>query len=141
MASYGASRGNPGRASTGTCIWWGSWSHGSSTAGGTILEKGANICITGNNVAEALRILVPQDTELWKPTLVFSTATDETVIKQEDRQNEMEFRADLDNFMKRRRMYENNLFKAYALIWERCAKAMQNKYQEQVSKVRSTTTR
>jgi hypothetical protein len=29
--------------------------------------------------------------------------------------------------MKRRRMYENNLFKAYALIWERCAKAMQNK--------------
>ena len=24
-------------------------------------------------------------------------------------------------------MYENNLFKAYALIWERCAKAMQNK--------------
>jgi len=24
-------------------------------------------------------------------------------------------------------MYNDNLFKAYALIWERCAKAMQNK--------------
>jgi hypothetical protein len=32
----------------------------------------------GNDVAEALRILVPQDTDLWKPTLEFSTATDET---------------------------------------------------------------
>ena len=29
--------------------------------------------------------------------------------------------------MKRRRMYENNLFKACALIWERCGKVMQNK--------------
>jgi len=29
--------------------------------------------------------------------------------------------------LQRKRMYNGNLFKAYALIWERCAKAMQNK--------------
>ena len=66
--------------------------------------------------------------DLWKPTLKFSASTDGTIPKKEDRQLEIEFKADLDEFMKRRRMYENNLFlKAYALIWKRCAKAMQNK--------------
>jgi hypothetical protein len=29
--------------------------------------------------------------------------------------------------MRRKRSYDDNLFKAYTLIWERCAKAMQNK--------------
>jgi hypothetical protein len=80
-----------------------------------------------NDIAEALRTLEPQDIDLWKPTLQFSEDNDEAVAKQENRKNEIEFKANLDEFMKRRRMYENNLFKAYALIWERCAKAMQNK--------------
>jgi hypothetical protein len=81
----------------------------------------------GNDIAEALRVLEPQDTDQWKPKLRFSASEDDTIAKQEDRQNEIEFKAELDEYMKRRRMYENNLFKAYALIWERCAKAMQNK--------------
>jgi len=33
----------------------------------------------------------------------------------------------LDEALKRKRKSKDNLFKAYALIWERCAKAMQNK--------------
>jgi hypothetical protein len=81
----------------------------------------------GNDVAEALRTLVKQDTNNWKPTLQFSTETDAILLAQENRQYEMEYKADLDEFMKRRRMYGDNLFKAYALKWERCAKAMQNK--------------
>jgi hypothetical protein len=81
----------------------------------------------GNDVVEALRRLTPEDTELWKPTLQFSTATDDTTRKQEDRQHELEYKAKLDVFMRRKRSYDDNLFKAYALIWERCAKAMQNK--------------
>jgi hypothetical protein len=81
----------------------------------------------GNDIAEALRKLEPQSTEQWKPILRFSDSEDVLFAKQEDRQNEMVFKADLDEFMKRKRMYENNLFKSYALIWERCAKAMQNK--------------
>ena len=39
----------------------------------------------------------------------------------------MEYKAELDEALKRKRMYKDNLFKAYALIWERCTKAMQNK--------------
>ena len=39
----------------------------------------------------------------------------------------MEYKAKLDEYIKRKRIYEDNLYKAYALIWERCAKAMQNK--------------
>jgi len=39
----------------------------------------------------------------------------------------MEYKAEPDEALKRKKMYNDNLFKAYALIWERCAKAMQNK--------------
>ena len=39
----------------------------------------------------------------------------------------MEYKAMLDDYLKRKRAYENNMFKAYALLWERAAKAMQNK--------------
>jgi hypothetical protein len=81
----------------------------------------------GNDVAEAPRTLTPEDTELWKPALQFSTATEDTKSKQENRQHELEYKANLDEFMRRKRSYDDNLFKAYALIWERCAKAMQNK--------------
>jgi hypothetical protein len=81
----------------------------------------------GNDVAEALRILAPTDTEMWKPTLQFSASTDVNVEKQENRQYELEYKADLDEYMRRKRSYNDNLFKAYALVWERCAKAMQNK--------------
>jgi hypothetical protein len=40
----------------------------------------------GNDVAEALRMLTPEDTELWTPTLQFSTATEDTKSKQENLQ-------------------------------------------------------
>jgi hypothetical protein len=39
----------------------------------------------------------------------------------------MEYKAELDESMRRKRTYQDNTFKAYALLWERCAKAMQNK--------------
>jgi hypothetical protein len=81
----------------------------------------------GNDVAEALRILEPTDTDGWKPTLLFNVSTDTTAEKQENRQFELEYKANLDEYMRRKRSYDANLFKAYALVWERCAKAMQNK--------------
>jgi hypothetical protein len=81
----------------------------------------------GNDVAEALHMLTPKDTELWKPTLQFSTATEDTKNKPENRQHKLEYKANPDEFMRRKRSYDDNLFKAYTLIWERCAKAMQNK--------------
>jgi hypothetical protein len=39
----------------------------------------------------------------------------------------MKYKAELDESMRRKRTYEDNTFKAYALLWEGCAKAMQNK--------------
>jgi hypothetical protein len=38
----------------------------------------------GNDVAEALRILEPTNTHLWKPALTFSIETDITLKAQED---------------------------------------------------------
>jgi hypothetical protein len=64
----------------------------------------------GNDVAKALRILEPTDTDLWKPALTFSIETDVTLKAQEDRQYELEYKADLDEFMRRRRAYNDNLF-------------------------------
>ena len=59
----------------------------------------------GNDIAEVLRTLAPQDVDLWKATLKFIGSSDATVAKQEDRQLEIEFKADLDEYMKRKRMY------------------------------------
>ena len=81
----------------------------------------------GNDVAEAIRTLVKIDTDTWKPRLQSSTDPDDDIKKLEDRQYEMEYKAELNEALGRKRMYNDNLFKAYALIWERCAKAMQNK--------------
>jgi len=53
--------------------------------------------------------------------------TDQADKDRENEQFKMEYKAKLDEALKRKRMYNDNLFKAYALIWERCAKVMQNK--------------
>ena len=39
----------------------------------------------------------------------------------------MEFKAEYDGYMKRKQCLETNTTKAYALLWEQCAKGMQNK--------------
>jgi hypothetical protein len=81
----------------------------------------------GNDIAEAIRTLTKIDTSMWKPTLLLSTETDSAVKEREDKQFVMEYKAELDESMLRKRTYQDNTFKAYALLWERCAKAMQNK--------------
>ena len=81
----------------------------------------------GNNIAETLRTSKTYDSKQWKPVLQTSTITDADKKATEVEQFKMEYKAELDEYMKRKRIYEDNLYKAYALIWERCAKAMQNK--------------
>jgi hypothetical protein len=56
-----------------------------------------------------------------------SVDADADVKQQEDKQFEMEHKAELDQAMKHRRAFEDNTFKAHALSWERCNKAVQNK--------------
>jgi hypothetical protein len=56
-----------------------------------------------------------------------STEEDEATRVAENRQCKIEFKADNDTYSKRLQTYEINTTKAYALLWERCAKAMKNK--------------
>jgi hypothetical protein len=81
----------------------------------------------GNDIAEALRTLVKANPDVWKPTLMVSTDGDEEIEKRENKQYVMEYKAELDEAIRRKRTYENNTYKAYALLWERCNKAMQYK--------------
>ena len=81
----------------------------------------------GNDISESLRELKKTDTNLWKPKLQFSTETEDEAKKRENRQFELEHKAEFDEYMKRKRDYEENVFKAYAEIWDRCNKAMQGK--------------
>ncbi len=81
----------------------------------------------GNDVSEALRKLVGPDTDTWKPTLQMSLQSETDVEQREDKQFEMDYKAELDQAMKRKRACEDNTFKACALLWERCNKAMQHK--------------
>ena len=81
----------------------------------------------GNDIAESLRTLTLQPTKSWKPKLADSNSTEQKERENENKQNELEFKANLQEYIKRVTIYEENLFKAYAFLWEKCTKGMQNK--------------
>ena len=81
----------------------------------------------GNDIAETLRTLNIQETEKWMPELKISTSTKETIKTRENRQYKLEYKAKLDKAIKRVDKYQQNLYKAYAFLWEKCSRVMQNK--------------
>ena len=81
----------------------------------------------GNDISEALRTMKEPDTDKWKPNLNFSIKSTEEEKVRENRQFELDYKADYDEYMKRKRSYEENSYKAYAEIWARCNKAMKAK--------------
>ena len=84
----------------------------------------------GNDIAETLTTMVKMETDNWMPILKSSDELDDEQLRErENRQFELQYKAELDEAMKRRRTYNDNLYKAYALLWEKCAKSMQNKIQ------------
>ena len=84
----------------------------------------------GYDISEALRNLKEPDTNLWKTKLQASKSTDADEKPTEDKQFGMDYKAAIDETIRRTRALTGNRFKSYALIWERCAKAMQNKILE-----------
>jgi hypothetical protein len=56
-----------------------------------------------------------------KPSLQFNTKV------KENKQFEFKCKAELNEFMQKKRVFKDNLFKAFALFWDQCAKAMQAK--------------
>jgi hypothetical protein len=84
----------------------------------------------GNDIGSSMEQLEPIDTSSWKPKMQLSSKDDKTEASEkalEERQFEIEFKADYDEYRKRLQVLENNQTKAYALLWERCAKSMKNK--------------
>ena len=86
----------------------------------------------GRDISETLRTQVKINTETWKPTLKISAKTDQAEKKAEERQFELEYKAELDKAMRREDKYEANFYKAYAELWDRCSKSMKAKIEARV---------
>ena len=67
------------------------------------------------------------DINKHKSTLQYSKKTNADAKAAENEQFKIEFKAEYDGFMKRKQCLETNMTKAYALLWEQCAKGMQSK--------------
>jgi hypothetical protein len=81
----------------------------------------------GNDIGTSLENLKFYDIDVHKPTLTLSKKTKDDEKEAENEQLKIEFKAEFDGFMKRKQCLETNTTKAYALLWEQCAKGMQNK--------------
>ena len=77
----------------------------------------------GNDIAKALRKLEYKNTDNWNPILKASTSLDENVKGREDRQSELQFKADYGESPKGKMFYQENQYKAYGIIRERCKTA------------------
>ena len=67
------------------------------------------------------------ETVITQPTLQVSSATDADAKKSEEKQNNMIFKAQIGEYLNRKRTYEANKVKAYGFLFEHCSKAMKNK--------------
>jgi len=79
-----------------------------------------------------MQFMTAMDLSKWEPSLQMSTDTDLNIAKRENKQYEMKYKAVYDECIKRKQIYNNNKIKAYALLWKRCAKLMQNKISARV---------
>ena len=86
----------------------------------------------GNDIGTSLKDLCPVDKEKWRVMMKFSSASDTSQKEQENRQFELEFKSDYEGYMRRVNAYENNMIKAYAMIWERCTKGMKQKIEARI---------
>ena len=73
----------------------------------------------GNEIAETLRTLTIQNTNKWMPKLKGSRAEDEETKFLENAQNQIEYKTLLDEAVKRKNKYNENMYKVYAFSWEK----------------------
>jgi hypothetical protein len=84
----------------------------------------------GRDIAESLQELKKPNTNTWMPKLKGSTKKDDAAKETENRQFKMEYKAMLSEALHRICIYDDNLVKLYALIWERCNTAMQSRLEQ-----------
>ena len=80
-----------------------------------------------NDIAEMLRTLKIQNTNNWMPTLKMSIMEEQELVKRQNRQFKLEYKAKLDEAIKEVDKYQQNMYKAYAFLWGKCSCATQNK--------------
>jgi len=80
-----------------------------------------------NDITEALRTMDLPNINMWKPSLRVSLISDDDEEKRENRQFELNYKAEFDEYMKQKRAFEENCYKSYAEIWARCNMAMKSK--------------
>ena len=83
----------------------------------------------GEDIATALETLQDIDVKDWKPRIETSVELDDQIRMTEQKQFDMEYKMEYDDFMKRKKSYKNNKTRAYGLIFERCTRAMAQKIQ------------
>ena len=81
----------------------------------------------GDDIATALETRVEWDDEAHTPTLKVSTNTDASIKAAETHQFELEFSILIKMHFNRAETYAKNKVKAYAIIWQTCSTALQNK--------------
>ncbi len=83
--------------------------------------------VHGTDIQTALKARRDFDFSAARPTRMQSTAKDPDMRAAEDEANDAIFKAEIAQFMKRKDSYKSNQGKAYALLWQQCNRAMQNK--------------
>ena len=81
----------------------------------------------GGDIGTVLETLQEYYLNQFKPSLSISLSVDEGVKIAEDKQFEIDFKAEFDAFTKRKQAMELNIPNAYAFLWDQCAKLLQNK--------------
>jgi hypothetical protein len=86
-------------------------------------------CVTySRDVGQALNDLKHQDMDAWIPSLQVTTDKSDPAMKAAlEKQFEIQYAKEYEVYIVRRSTYQQNMAKAYAILWERCAKSMKNK--------------
>jgi hypothetical protein len=72
----------------------------------------------GYNIAIAIINQKTITTKIWKPNMLFSRNVDPELKEIKNKQFKIEFKADYDCYCSREQIYNNNVTKAYALLWD-----------------------
>jgi hypothetical protein len=75
----------------------------------------------------SLETLEGYDMDQHRPKLQTSDSVTPEIKELENKQYEIEFKAEFDAYMKQKQTLEANTTKVYEFLWEQCAKAMQKK--------------
>ena len=85
----------------------------------------------GKDIGNALEKLTKFNVTIHKPTLQQSTKTNATEKAVEDKQFEIEYKTEFDQYMKQQQQYKENKGKAYTFLWFHCHWSMQHKIEAQ----------